>query len=76
MGAALAIPRDARIIGLVGGAHMISHFLQLVLPPLFPIIRAELGYSWTELGLLVTVFFIASGVFQTVAGFVIDRYGA
>jgi MFS family permease len=76
MGAALAIPHDARIIGLVGGAHMISHFLQLVLPPLFPIIRAELGYSWTELGLLVTVFFIASGVFQTVAGFVVDRYGA
>lgn len=76
MGAALAIRRDARIIGLVGCAHMISHFLQLVLPPLFPIIRAELGYSWTELGLLVTVFFLASGVFQTVAGFVVDRYGA
>ena len=76
MGATLAIRRDARIIGLVGGAHTLSHFLQLALAPLFPIIRAELGYSYTELGLLVTVFFLASGVFQTIAGFVIDRYGA
>lgn len=76
MGATLAIRRDGRIIGLVGGAHMLSHFLQLALPPLFPIIRAELGYSYTELGLLVTVFFIASGVFQTAAGFVVDRFGA
>lgn len=76
MGAALAIRRDGRIIGLVGGAHMLSHFLQLALPPLFPILRAELGYSYTELGLLVTVFFIASGVFQTAAGFVVDRFGA
>jgi MFS transporter, FSR family, fosmidomycin resistance protein len=76
MGATLAIRRDGRIIGLVGGAHMLSHFLQLALAPLFPIMRAELGYSYTELGLLLTVFFIASGVSQTTAGFVVDRFGA
>lgn len=74
--AALALRRDTRTIGLVSGAHTFSHFLQFALPPLFPLIRAEQGYSYTELGLLVTVFFIASGVFQTVAGFAVDRYGA
>ena len=31
--------RDVRIIGLVGGAHFVSHFFQLTLPPLFPLLR-------------------------------------
>jgi MFS transporter, FSR family, fosmidomycin resistance protein len=67
---------DVRVIGLVGFGHFISHFFQLALPPLFPILRNELGVSYTALGLLMSVFFAASGVGQTVAGFVVDRFGA
>jgi FSR family fosmidomycin resistance protein-like MFS transporter len=68
--------RDARVIGLVGVAHGLSHFLQLALPPLFPLLRAEFDVSWTLLGLLMGVFYAASGVTQFVAGFVVDRAGA
>lgn len=74
--AAIALRRDVRVMSLIGGVHGLTHFMQLVLPPLFPLIRDELGYSYTELGLLITVFFIFSGVFQTPAGFLVDRYGA
>ena len=42
--------RDARVIGLVGVAHGMSHVFQLALPPLFPLLRAEFGVSWTLLG--------------------------
>ena len=48
--------RDAQVIGLVGFAHALSHFFQLALPPLFPLLRAEFDVSWTMLGVLVSVF--------------------
>jgi MFS family permease len=63
-------------MGLVGIAHAFSHFLQFALPPLFPLIHAELGYSYTELGLLITTFFVFSGLCQVIAGFIVDRIGA
>lgn len=68
--------RDARVIGLVGLAHGLSHFLQLALPPLFPLLRAEFDVSWTLLGALVGVFYAASGLVQFTAGFWVDRFGA
>jgi FSR family fosmidomycin resistance protein-like MFS transporter len=74
---AVATPRtDLRIISVVGAAHFTSHFFQLVLPPLFPMMRESLGVSYTELGLLMSMFFAGSGLFQVVAGFVVDRIGA
>jgi MFS family permease len=68
--------RDARVIGVVGLAHGLSHFLQLALPPLFPLLRAEFGVSWTLLGLVAGLFYVASGIVQFVSGFVVDRFGA
>jgi MFS family permease len=67
---------DAETIGLVGLAHGTSHFFHLLLPPLFPMLAADHGFSYAELGLLVTVFFVISGVGQALAGFVVDRVGA
>ncbi|MBM4443423.1 MAG: MFS transporter [Candidatus Rokubacteria bacterium] len=67
---------DVRVIALIGAGHMVSHFLQLVLPPLFPILRTEFGVSWVQLGLISTIFYAVSGLMQTVAGFLVDRFGA
>ena len=68
--------RDVRVIGLIGVAHSLSHFFQLALPPLFPLLRAEFDVSWTLLGLLVGVFYGASGLTQFAAGYAVDRVGA
>lgn len=77
MDAALAArKRDIETIGIVGVAHWFSHFYQLALPPLFPLIRAETGISYTHLGLLMGVFYVTSGLCQTPAGFLVDRVGA
>ncbi len=67
---------DARIIGVVGLAHALSHFSQLLLAPLFPWLKDAFGLSYAELGLLMTIFFIVSGIGQTLAGFLVDRIGA
>ena len=68
--------RDRRIIALVAAAHYFSHVMQLALPPLFPILHGEFGVSFTELGLVVTLFYTASGLGQPAAGVLVDRYGA
>lgn len=67
---------DAKVMGLVGLAHASSHFSHLLLPLLFPILIRDFGWSYAELGLLSTLFFVVSGVGQASAGFVVDRFGA
>lgn len=67
---------DAKVMGLVGLAHASSHFSHLLLPLLFPILIRDFGWSYSELGLLSTLFFVVSGVGQASAGFVVDRFGA
>ncbi|MDQ5897504.1 MAG: transporter, family, fosmidomycin resistance protein [Pseudomonadota bacterium] len=68
--------RDATTIGLIGLAHGTSHFHHLLLPPLFPAFIRDFGLSYSELGLLVTVFFVISGIGQALSGFLVDRVGA
>jgi MFS family permease len=67
---------DVRVITLICSGHMVSHFLQLTLPPLFPVLRDELGVSWVALGVVSSVFYAVSGLAQTVAGFFVDHFGA
>ncbi|PUE08534.1 MFS transporter [Limnohabitans sp. T6-5] len=67
---------DAKVTGLVGMAHASSHFSHLLLPLMFPIFMRDFGWSFSELGLLSTLFFVVSGAGQASAGFVVDRIGA
>lgn len=71
-----SLRQDARVIGLVGLAHGVSHFYHLILAALFPWLKTAFDLSFAQLGLLMTVFFVVSGVGQALAGFVVDRVGA
>lgn len=66
---------DAWLISLVSLAHGLSHFAQLLLPPLFPWLKDAFGTSYAELGALLTVFFIVSCAVQALSGFWVDRFG-
>ncbi|HWI79668.1 MAG TPA: MFS transporter [Ramlibacter sp.] len=66
---------DAGLIGLVGLAHLVSHFSQLLLAPLFPWLKEAFNASYIELGFLMTLFFTVSCAVQTAAGFLVDRFG-
>ncbi len=63
-------------MGLVGLAHATSHFSHLLLPPLFPVFMRDFGLSYSDVGLLMSVFFVVSGVGQASSGFLVDRVGA
>ena len=71
-----SLGRDIRVMGLVGAAHWASHFFHLVLPSVFLLLKDEFGVSYAALGLLTTVLYGSSGIAQTAAGFLVDRFGA
>ena len=54
--AAPTLRDDARTIALIGLAHGTSHFFHMLLPPLFPLFIRDFGFSYSELGLLVSTF--------------------
>lgn len=66
---------DAKLIGLVGLAHAVSHFSQLILAPLFPWLKDAFNVSYTELGAVLTVFFVVSCMVQAASGFIVDKLG-
>jgi FSR family fosmidomycin resistance protein-like MFS transporter len=67
---------EQRLVLGVCVAHFSSHYFMLLIAPLFPFIRAAYGVSYTELGLALTVFAVASAALQTPVGFLVDRIGA
>lgn len=67
---------EALIIGLVSVAHGLSHFFQLVVPPLFLLMKDEFALSYAALGGLTSIVYLVSGLSQTPAGFAVDRFGA
>ncbi len=68
--------RDSKVITLVSAAHFVSHYYILLLPPLFPLVRAEFGVSYVELGAALAAFNVIAAAMQTPAGFLVDRVSA
>ena len=68
--------RDVLLITLLGLGHSISHFFQLVIPPLFPWIMPEFGVNYTQMGAVMTLFFITLTAGQAASGIISDKWGA
>jgi len=68
--------RDWLVILLVASVHATSHFFQLVIPSLYVSLGAAFGLDFAQLGLLVSIFYVTSGIGQACSGFVVDRIGA
>jgi len=75
MPAVPSLRQDATVIGLVGMAHGVSHYSQLLLAPLFPWLKDAFNVGYAELGFIMTVFFVVSCAVQALSGFVVDRFG-
>ena len=65
-----------RVVGAVCAAHFISHYYIILLAPLLPLVRAEYGVTYTEIGLALVAFNVVTAALQTPAGFLVDRLGA
>ncbi len=67
---------ETLVVATVSAAHAISHFAHLIVPPMFPWLRDAFALSNTELGFVMTVFFVVSCAGQAASGFLVDRVGA
>lgn len=67
--------RERETLGLISIGHFFSHYYGLVLPPLFPFLKAEFGVSYIELGLAMTAYMLLGGIMQSPVGFLVDRIG-
>jgi FSR family fosmidomycin resistance protein-like MFS transporter len=67
---------EFKAVSLVSSAHMAGHFQALVLPPLFPFLTARLGVGFVELGLVMTLYAVATIAAQLPMGWLADRFGS
>ena len=61
------------IMFAIGGCHLLNDSLQAVIPAMFPILEADLGLTFTQLGLIAFVLNIVASVLQPVVGFISDK---
>lgn len=67
--------RNPQTVGAVTLAHGVNEFFSIVIPPILPLIVTDLGVSYTQGGLLLTVFFVMYTLFQLPAGILADQVG-
>lgn len=68
--------KEAIVVGLVSSGYFLSGVYLIVLPPIFPLLSAEFSLSNTALGVLMSVFALASGLTQMPIGILVDKIGA
>ncbi|MEM4781108.1 MAG: MFS transporter [Halalkalicoccus sp.] len=64
-----------RVVGSISLGHGANEFFSVALPPIIPLLVSDLGISYAQAGLLLTVFFAMYSVFQLPAGVLADRIG-
>ena len=74
--AASTLGRETRVLGLISTGHFMSHYSQLALYPLFPLMHDDFGVGYAALGLIVTILNTSGAIAQIPIGFLVDRMGA
>lgn len=63
-----------RIIGAVALAHLINDLIQSVLPSIYPMLKANYGLTFTQVGLITLTFQITASLLQPWVGYYTDRH--
>ncbi|OLF51926.1 MFS transporter [Pseudomonas chlororaphis] len=67
-------PLVLRIIGAVALAHLINDLIQAVLPAIYPMLKANYGLSFTQVGLITLTFQLTASLLQPWVGYYTDRH--
>ncbi|WP_426152233.1 MFS transporter [Pseudomonas sp. DC3000-4b1] len=69
-----ASPLVMKIIAACALAHLINDLIQAVLPSIYPMLKANYGLSFTQVGLITLTFQITASLLQPWIGFYTDRH--
>ncbi|WP_458374452.1 MFS transporter [Pseudomonas laurylsulfatiphila] len=72
--ASQASPLVMRVIGACALAHLINDLIQAVLPSIYPMLKANYGLSFTQVGLITLTFQLTASLLQPWIGFYTDRH--
>ena len=62
------------ILFAVSIGHLLNDLIQATLQPLFPLLKAENGLNFAEIGMITFAFQITSSLLQPVVGTITDKY--
>ncbi|MDF0730077.1 MFS transporter [Pseudomonas entomophila] len=71
--AAASSPLVMRIIGFCALAHLINDLIQSVLPSIYPMLKANYGLSFAQIGLITLTFQITASLLQPWVGLFTDK---
>lgn len=57
----------------LSAAHCLNDLLQSVITAVYPMIKADLGINFAEIGLITLVYQLAASIFQPLVGYAFDR---
>jgi FSR family fosmidomycin resistance protein-like MFS transporter len=72
--ASQASPLVMRVIGACALAHLINDLIQSVLPSIYPMLKANYGLSFTQVGLITLTFQLTASLLQPWIGYHTDRH--
>lgn len=73
LASAQSSPLVMRIIAACALAHLINDLIQAVLPSIYPLLKANYGLSFAQIGLITLTFQITASLLQPWVGFYTDR---
>ena len=62
------------ILFAVGFCHLLNDMIQSVIPAMYPILKANLGLTFAQIGVITLVFQLTSSIFQPFVGRYADRH--
>jgi MFS transporter, FSR family, fosmidomycin resistance protein len=69
-----ASPLVLRVIGACALAHLINDLIQAVLPSIYPMLKANYGLSFTQVGMITLTFQLTASLLQPWIGYHTDRH--
>ena len=67
-------PLVMRILGACALAHLINDLIQAVLPSIYPMLKANYGLSFAQVGLITLTFQLTASLLQPWIGYHTDRH--
>lgn len=65
-------PTTFSVLFMISAAHFLNDMMQSIIPAVYPIIKEDFGFTFTQIGVITFTFQIASSLLQPVIGFWTD----